>query len=61
MAAPMTQATYVANVLAAATGRGVSDPDALAGIKRDAADYWQSYLNTFSGRPLGNAVDDRSH
>jgi hypothetical protein len=39
MTAAMTQAAYVANVLAAATARGVSDPDAIASIKRDAADY----------------------
>lgn len=61
MSAPMTQATYVGNVVAAATARGVTDPDALASIKRDAVDYWQSYINTASGRPLGNIVDDRSH
>jgi hypothetical protein len=56
----MTQSVYVGNVVAAAVARGVTDPDALSSIKRDAADMWQSYLNTFTGRPRGNVIDDRS-
>lgn len=61
MSAPMSQASYTAAVLATATARGVTDPDAISSLKRDAIDYYQSYLNTFSGEPLGNTVDDRSH
>jgi hypothetical protein len=58
MSAPISQSTYVANVLAQA--HGVTDPDAVASVKRDAADFWQSCLNSASGRPLGGP-DDRSH
>lgn len=61
MTAPMTQAAYVASVLATAQARGVTDPDALASLRRDAVDYWQTYINTFTGRPFGNPIDDRGH
>jgi hypothetical protein len=54
MTARISQATYIANVVAAAQARGVTDPDALSSLRRDAIDLWQ-YLNTFSGVPLGGA------
>lgn len=59
MTAPITQATYVANVTAAATARGVTDPLALASIRTEAIDRWQSYLNTNNGLPLGSG--DNGH
>jgi hypothetical protein len=61
MTAPITITQYVTAVVGSAQARGVTDPDAIASLKRDAADYWQSYINTASGRPPGNIVDDRSH
>lgn len=54
MTAPMTQATFVASAVTAATARGVTDSEALRRLRQDAADYWASYLNTFSGAPRGS-------
>jgi hypothetical protein len=53
MAAPMTRAALIAQKVADAQARGVTDPLALQSIRAEAADTWDSYLNTFSGRPLG--------
>ena len=53
MTAPMTQATFVANAVAAATARGVTDAEELRRVRTDAADFWQSRLNTYSGVPSG--------
>jgi hypothetical protein len=60
MTAPMTEATYVANVVAAATAAGVTGAEALARIRSDARDQWESYINTNSGQPIGGN-NDRGH
>jgi hypothetical protein len=57
----MTRASYISNVVTAATGRGVTDPDALASIRREAIDTWQSYLNTYTGVPLNGSGTDCGH
>jgi len=55
MTAPMTQATYVANVIALATARGISDADHLNRIRAEAMDFWNSRLNaSYSGEPSGS-------
>jgi hypothetical protein len=59
MAASISLTTYVNNVVAAATGRGVTDPLALASIRTEAIDVWRSYLNTANGQVLGNG--DNGH
>jgi hypothetical protein len=56
-----TEAGYVAAVVAVATQRGIIDPEQLSRIRLEARDTWESYLNTYSGRPIGNLIDDRSH
>lgn len=61
MTARISQATYIANVVAAAQARGVTDPDALSSLRRDAIDFWQTYLSTFSGVPLNGAGADCGH
>lgn len=53
MTAAITQAAYVANLVSIAAARGVTDPLALAKIRTDAIDAWQSYLNTPTGVLLG--------
>ncbi len=58
MTAPMTLATYLANVVAAATARGVTNAEQLARIEADARDFWQSRLNTFSGVPSGGPASN---
>ena len=57
MAAPIPKATHVSNKVAEATTRGVTDQLALQKIRTDAADYWDSYINTSSGRPRGAGPD----
>lgn len=54
----MTQAVYVANVLAAAAARGVTDVEALRRLRADAIDLWSSRLNTYSGAPSGSVASN---
>jgi len=55
MTAPMSQATYVANVIAIATARGITDADHLARLRVEAMDFWNSRLNaSYSGEPSGS-------
>jgi hypothetical protein len=57
MTAPMTQATYVTNVVNAATARGVTDVEHLERIRVEAVDFWQSRLNqSYSGEPSGSTA-----
>jgi hypothetical protein len=56
-----SEATYVANVVAVAAARGITDAEQLSRIRLEARDTWESYLNTNTGRPIGNLIDDRSH
>lgn len=56
MAAPMSQATFVASAVSAATARGVTDAEALQRIRVEAIDVWQNSLNwSFSGAPRGSS------
>ena len=52
-----TQATYVTNVLAVATARGVTDAEQLARITQEAIDFYVSRLSTYSGHPVGDGSD----
>lgn len=53
----MSQATFVASAVTAATARGVTDVEALRRIRIDAIDFWQSSLNeSYSGEPRGSSA-----
>lgn len=56
MSGVVSQATYVANAVAAAAARGVTDAEELRRVRTDAADFWQSRLNTYSGVPSGGTA-----
>jgi len=59
MTAPMTQATFVANAVTAATARGISDADHLNRIRAEAIDFWNSRLNaSYSGEPSGSVASN---
>lgn len=60
-AAAGTEASYVTAVVAVATARGITDGEQLARIRSEARDMFESYLNTNTGRPIGNLIDDRGH
>jgi hypothetical protein len=56
MAAPITLATYLTNVVNAATARGVTD-GGLQTVRTEAMDRWYSDLNaSYSGEPRGSSA-----
>jgi hypothetical protein len=58
---PPTEAVDVIAIANAATAPRRDLPWALARIPLEARDTWESYPNTFTGRPVGNPIDDRGH
>jgi hypothetical protein len=57
--APVTLSTFLANAVATAQARGVTDAEALRRIRLDAIDHWQNDLNwSFSGAPRGSSASN---
>ena len=53
-------ASFTASQVTLAQNRGVTSAEALARLRVDIKDYYESVLSTYTGYPLGSAEGDQS-